>query len=115
MPSSLYDRLLLPRLIDCACGLRVVDRQRAKVVPRARGRVLEIGLGTGLNLPHYDRSREAGLPVTLMPLSAETLPAPDESFDSIVCTYSLCTIPDPAATEVGGGFGGHASTRGEPS
>jgi hypothetical protein len=43
------------------------------------------------------RSREAGLPVTLMPLSAETLPAPDASFDSIVCTYSLCTIPDPAA------------------
>jgi ubiquinone/menaquinone biosynthesis C-methylase UbiE len=124
MPSSLYDRLLLPRLIDCACGLRVVDRQRAKVVPRARGRVLEIGLGTGLNLPHYDRSRvsalvgvdpglgedgpamhalalrrsrEAGLPVELMPLSAETLPTPDASFDSIVCTYSLCTIPDPAA------------------
>ena len=123
-PPSFYDRLLLPRLIDCACGLRVVDRQRAKVVPRARGRVLEIGLGTGLNLPHYDRSRvsalvgvdpglgedgpamhalalrrsrEAGLPVELMPLSAETLPAPDASFDSIVCTYSLCTIPDPAA------------------
>ena len=89
------------------------------MVPRAHGRVLEIGIGTGLNLAHYDagrvtgivgvdpgvemhplalrRAREAGLAVELMPLSAETLPAPDASFDSIVCTYSLCTIPDPAA------------------
>ena len=118
-PPSLYTRLLLPRLIDCACGLGVVSRQRARVVPRAHGRVLEIGIGTGLNLAHYDagrvtgivgvdpgvemhplalrRAREAGLAVELMPLSAETLPAPDASFDSIVCTYSLCTIPDPAA------------------
>ena len=60
-PPSFYARLLLPRLIDCDCGLRVVDRQRAKVVPRPRGRVLEIGLGTGLNLPHYDRSRVSAL------------------------------------------------------
>jgi hypothetical protein len=49
MPS-LYTRLLLPRLIDCACGLGVVSRQRARVVPRAHGRVLEIGIGTGLDL-----------------------------------------------------------------
>lgn len=117
--TSLYERLILPRLIDCACGARVVTKRRAAVVPQAEGRVLEIGIGTGLNLRHYDRrrvssivgidpgvsmhplaerrARDAGLAVELMPLSAETLPAADASFDSIVCTYSLCTIPDPAA------------------
>ena len=117
--ASLYERRVLPRLIDCACGMRVIRRQRAAVVPLAEGRVLEIGIGTGLNLPHYDprrvshivgvdpgvgmhpfaerRAREAGLAVELMSLSAEMLPAADASFDSVVCTYSLCTIPDPAA------------------
>jgi ubiquinone/menaquinone biosynthesis C-methylase UbiE len=99
--------------------MRVVSRRRAAVVPLAEGRVLEIGIGTGLNLCHYDprrvsqivgvdpahtmhplaerRALEAGLTVELVPLSAETLPAADASFDSVVCTYSLCTIPDPAA------------------
>jgi len=117
--SALYDTHLLPWLLDWACGVRPVSRQRAKIVPQARGRVLEIGIGTGLNLPHYDksqvseligldpgtelhrlarqRSREAGVDVELVGLSAERIPYPDASFDTVVMTYTLCTIPDPVA------------------
>lgn len=121
MPSlrSLYEAHLLPWLLDLACGVGPVTRQRAKVVPLARGRVLEIGIGTGLNLAHYDqsqvsavigldpgtemhglarkRSRQSGLAVELVSLSAERIPFPDASFDTVLVTYSLCTIPDPAA------------------
>lgn len=117
--GELYDTRLLPYLLDWACGVRPVSRQRAKVVPLARGRVLEIGIGSGLNLPHYDksqvseiigldpgtelhglarkRSREAGVEVELVGLSAERIPFDDASFDTVVVTYTLCTIPDPVA------------------
>ncbi|KGM39061.1 phospholipid methyltransferase [Aquabacterium sp. NJ1] len=117
--ESWYDRHVLPYLIDMACGIRPVARQREKVVPLAQGRVLEIGIGTGLNIPFYDKARvaritgvdpalrmhglaqkriaQAGLDVDLIGLSAERLPVEDASFDTVVCTYTLCTIPDPAA------------------
>ena len=116
---NLYERHVLPYAIDCACGLPAVRRKRAAVVPLAAGRVLEIGIGTGRNIPHYDpakvarvvgidpaaqmhplarrRMRRAGIAVELMALSAERIPLPDASFDTAVVTYSLCTIPDPVA------------------
>jgi ubiquinone/menaquinone biosynthesis C-methylase UbiE len=119
MQENWYDRHILPYLIDMACGLKAVNRQRAKVVPRAQGRVLEVGIGTGLNIPHYDKTRvhgivgvdpalrmhrlaqkriaRTGLQVELIGLEAEKLPIADRSFDSVVCTYTLCTIPDPVA------------------
>ncbi len=112
-----YDRHVLPYLMDFACGLPMVQAQRRLLVPQAQGRVLEVGMGTGRNLPFYDRqrvsfvvgvdpamqmhrlaqrrSRQAGIAVELMGLSAEHLPATDASFDTVVCTYTLCSIPDP--------------------
>ncbi len=111
-----YDRVVLPCMIDIACGLPMVQKQRRQLLPQAQGRVLEVGMGTGRNLPFYDRSRvtrlvgvepamqmhrlaqmrsqAAGIEVEMMGLSAEQLPTADASFDTVVCTYTLCSIPD---------------------
>ncbi len=119
MAENWYDRTLLPYLIDFACGVGPIREQRMKVIPLAQGRILEVGIGTGLNLPLYDRARitaitgvepslrmhrlarkrarRAGIEVELVGLSAEKLPFPDASFDTVVSTYTLCTIPDPVA------------------
>ncbi len=54
---SFYETKILPHVINCACGMKAVDLQRAKVVPLAQGEVLELGIGTGLNAKHYDAAR----------------------------------------------------------
>lgn len=114
---GVYDRYILPRLIDRACGTRPFARQRQKVVPQARGTVVEIGIGSGLNLPHYDPNHVERLiaiepddaiwakakqrvdacpfPVERLGLSGENLPLDDACADTVVVTYALCTIPDP--------------------
>lgn len=112
-----YERRLLPRIINLACGLKPIRYQRKKVVPMAAGRVLEIGIGTGLNLSYYDPSkvervigldpsedswklageRAEGLPfeVEFIGLEAEEIPLEADSIDTVLMTYSLCTIPGP--------------------
>ena len=119
MSSTWYDRHILPVALDFACGLPMVGRQRQLIVPLAQGRVLEVGIGTGLNMRYYDKNRvtkivgldpalelhplareriaQAGLEVELLGLSAESIPLPDASFDTVLMTYTLCTIPDPLA------------------
>jgi ubiquinone/menaquinone biosynthesis C-methylase UbiE len=124
MQLSWYERHVLPYVLDLACGQKPIAEQRAKLIPGAHGRVLEIGIGTGLNLPFYDQSRihslvgvdpavqmhrlarkrlvAAGIDAELVGLSAEKLPLDSSSFDTVVCTYTLCSIPDPhsALTEM---------------
>lgn len=116
---SWYERHVLPHLLDLACNVKPVQRQRQRVVPLATGRVLELGIGSGLNLAHYDgsavtelvgvdpaaqsrrrmqeRIAASGLRVELIGLSAEKIPLPDASFDSVVMTYTLCSIAEPVA------------------
>ena len=111
-----YDRHIVPRFINCACGSKPIMKQREKVVPQASGRVLEIGIGTGLNLPYYDldkvehligldpseeswalaagRAKDLGLDVEFIGLPGEQIPLADDSIDTVLVTYSLCTIPD---------------------
>lgn len=116
---GLYSKYVVPRLVTCACGTKPVLKQRAKVVPRARGVVLEIGLGAGQNLPHYDvaavervigvdpcetswdlaqeRVRQVPFDVDFIAASAESIGLPDHAVDAVLLTFALCTIPDPAA------------------
>jgi ubiquinone/menaquinone biosynthesis C-methylase UbiE len=113
---GIYGTHVLPHLVALACGGRDIAKQRERVVPRATGRVLEVGMGPGLNLPFYDRSAvelvwglepsegmrrkaasalsETDLDVRWLDLPGEEIPLDDHSVDTIVLTYTLCSIAD---------------------
>jgi ubiquinone/menaquinone biosynthesis C-methylase UbiE len=114
-----YARHILPHLIHCACGTRPIERQRAKVAPMVEGVVLELGFGSGRNVPFLDASRIARLyalepedgmrklsekaarsapfPIEVRSEFAETLDIPERSVDTLLLTYVICTIPDPVS------------------
>ncbi len=111
-----YDRHILPSLLNVVMGAKPITYQRKKVVPRAEGRVLEIGFGAGHNLPFYDprkvthlwalepsleyrakaaeRVAQSPIPIEFLDLPGEQIPLEDESVDNILVTYTMCTIPD---------------------
>ncbi len=111
---GLYDRHVLPRVINVACSGSDIERQRRMVVPQATGRVLEVGMGPGLNLPFYDathvefvwglepndgmrsiaaeRIEASALEVRWLDLPGEEIPLDDNSVDTVVLTYTLCSI-----------------------
>lgn len=113
---GLYGRFVLPKLVDLACRTSTVARQRPKIIPKATGTVLELGFGSGLNIPFYDGTlvrrvlalepskemwaraegivRSAPFEVEHLEASAEEVPLADGSADTVVATYTLCTVPD---------------------
>lgn len=116
MPSF-YQRRILPKLLTCACSSPPVMKQRAKIVPLAAGKVLELGVGMGLNLSYYDGDkvesvtgvdpapelralamaapRDPRFELSVRDGTAEALPFEDASFDCVVCTFTLCSVQTP--------------------
>jgi len=120
---GLYGDHVLPRMINCLCGLKMNDPLRERVCDGLEGEVVEIGFGSGLNIPFYPErvSRVAAVepadigwklaekrlaatqvPVERSGLDGQSLPFPDDSFDSALSTWTMCTIPniDAALAEV---------------
>ena len=115
---SLYNKYILPKFLNCACGSKPINNQRQKVVPLARGKVLDIGIGSGLNIPFYNSDKidkvigidpshelielakelanDSKASIDLVIGSAESIPYPDNFFDTVLVTYTMCTIPNVA-------------------
>jgi ubiquinone/menaquinone biosynthesis C-methylase UbiE len=113
---GIYKSFVLPKLTHWVCSQKDIARQRRRIVPLARGRVLEIGMGSGLNLPFYNPDRiefvwgldpseglmkmaeqkAVRLPfqVRLTAISGEKIPLENKSVDTVLVTYTLCSIPD---------------------
>jgi len=113
---GLYEKYILPKITEFLCSGKSIMYQRKKVVPLAKGRVLEIGIGSGLNLQFYDssnveyiwgldisaqmrkmaekRAKNIRFEVEFIGQSGNEIPLESNSVDTVLVTYTLCTIPD---------------------
>lgn len=116
---GIYERYILPVMLNAAMKQKPIRYQRKKVVPHAEGRILEIGIGSGLNLEFYDsakvekvwgldpsaelrvyaekEAKQVPFEVEFIGLEAEDIPLENASMDTVLMTYTLCTIPDAIA------------------
>lgn len=112
---GIYDEQVLPRIINVACGVKAAAPLRRRVCEGLKGEIIEIGFGTGHNVPYYpatvtgvtavepsdvgwrlaaQRVRASSIPVRRAGLDGQSLPFADASFDDALSTWTLCTIPD---------------------
>ncbi len=115
---GLYGEWVLPRIVNAAMDTEVLAEQRKQALAGVKGDVLEVGFGTGHNLPYYPdgvervvaldpsapsaklargRIAAAPFPVEYLQLESERIAAPDESFDAVVSTFTMCSVGDPVA------------------
>jgi SAM-dependent methyltransferase len=115
---GVYERRVLPRILNTACGTKTAEPLRRRVCEGLAGGVVEIGFGSGLNVPFYppevtrvaavepsdlgwqlagQRLKAASVPVQRSGLDGQSLPFEDGSYDAALSTWTLCTIPDAAA------------------
>ena len=113
--TGIYAEHVLPHIVNATCGLKANDELRSRVCDGLHGRVVELGFGSGLNVPFYPaavtevaaiepadlgwklaakRLAETSVPVVRSGLDGQTLPLPDDSCDAALSTWTMCTIPD---------------------
>ena len=117
MIKSAYENYVLPKLLDTCCSTKPINYQREKIVPNASGTVLEIGIGSGLNIPFYNiskidkiygldpsiqlckkaikKAKEINMNIDFLFEGAEEIKLKSNSIDTVVITYTLCSIPNP--------------------
>ena len=112
-----YEKFVLPKVLNCCCSTKPISYQRKKIVPSASGTVLEIGIGSGLNIPFYQKSNidklygldpsselcemakknafNHNFNIDFLISGAEEIELASKSIDTVLLTYTLCTIPCP--------------------